>query len=79
MRRTTRVTIGKDLFREIARTRGESSMSERVNALLARALVHERREQMEREAAKFYLKQTASESRERRAYQEAAKVALSRD
>jgi hypothetical protein len=50
-----------------------------VNELLRRGLELERRERLELEAAHFFAKNDHSTTRERKAYSNASKLALSRD
>ena len=78
MRQAKGFTISNDILAEIATTKGSGSTSERVNELLKRALELERRERLELEAAEFFAKDKADSRRERRAYQNASKAALSR-
>lgn len=78
MRQAKSFTISNEILAEIATTKGSGSTSERVNGLLKRALDMERRERLEIEAAEFFAKDKADSGRERRAYQNASKQALSR-
>lgn len=78
MRQAKSFTISNEILAEIANTKGSGSTSERVNELLKLALEVERRERLESEAAEFFAKHKPDSSRERRAYQNAAKQALSR-
>ncbi len=77
------MTISEDVIAEIANTKRGRSLSERVNELLRRALVLERRERLEQEAAEFFAgekernhKDTAAE---KHAYSKASKRSLARD
>jgi hypothetical protein len=77
MREAKSFTINSDVLAEIADTRGKESTSERVNALLKKALELERRERLEREAAEFFGRDI-DDTGERAAYRKAAKTVLSR-
>jgi hypothetical protein len=79
MKQAKTFTISSDILAEIAHTKGDGSTSERVNQLLRRALVLERREDLEREAAEFFAEDSETSIREREAYQKASKKSLSRD
>jgi predicted CopG family antitoxin len=83
MRKATSLTIGEDVIAEIANTKNDRSLSDRVNELLKRALLLERRERLEKEAAEFFAGERARNSKEvaaeRRAYQNATKRSLARD
>jgi predicted CopG family antitoxin len=83
MRKATSLTIGEDVIAEIANTKNDRSLSDRVNELLKRALLLERRERLEKEAAEFFAGERARNSNEvaaeRRAYQNATKRSLARD
>ena len=77
MRIPKTLTVEDSLLAEVERTKGESSTSERVNELLARALEMERQEELEREAALFY---SGTEDRhEERAFQKASLRSITRD
>jgi hypothetical protein len=78
MRQAKSFTISNEILAEIATTKGAGSTSERVNELLKRALEIERRERLELEAAEFFANDEKDSVRERRAYQNASKEALSR-
>jgi hypothetical protein len=79
MRKSTSFTISSDILAEIAATKGKESTSERVNALLRRALEQERRERLERQAAEFFATEDAESARERAAFQKETIRVLSRD
>ena len=79
MRRVKSFTVSEDVLAELEATRGERSTSERVNQLLRLALALEHREQLEQEAAAFFYKENQVATRERSAYGNASKLALSRD
>lgn len=70
------------MLAEIARTKQGKSLSERVNELLRRALILERTEQLEREAAEFFScagSGDKTDAAERRAYRKASGRILMRD
>jgi predicted CopG family antitoxin len=79
MRKVKSFTISEDILAELEVTKGERSASEHVNELLRRALELERRERLELEAADFFAKKDQTATRERNAYSNASKLALSRD
>ncbi len=58
------------MLREVDRTRGRASVSERVNRLLKYALEMERKESLDEEAAQFFAS-APDDREERRAYQKA--------
>lgn len=72
-------TIEPDVDDYIARTRGVSSASERVNELLRTAMIQERYQRLEREAAEFFAKRSAEERRGAKAWQKASSRAVVRD
>ena len=78
MRQARSFTINDEILTEIASTKGTGSTSERVNELLKRALELERRERLELEAAEFFANNGSASVRERGAYHNASKEALSR-
>jgi hypothetical protein len=78
MRQAKSFTISDEILTEIANTKGAGSTSERVNELLKRALELERRERLELEAAEFFANDSSDSARERGAYQNASREALSR-
>jgi hypothetical protein len=47
-------TIDPEIDEYVANTKGDLSASERVNALLRRAMIQERNEELEAEAASFF-------------------------
>ncbi|MGO9646576.1 hypothetical protein SBA1_1190003 [Candidatus Sulfotelmatobacter kueseliae] len=71
-------TVEESLLADLERSRGNRSTSERVNELLKRALEHEAKENLEREAALFY-SENANDRAERRAFQKASIRSLERD
>ena len=70
-------TIDDTLLEQVERSRGKRSVSERVNALLKRALALEQKERLEREAAEFYA--AAHDRTEETAFQKAAARTLARN
>jgi hypothetical protein len=80
MREAKSFTISSDLLAEIMRTKRGSSTSERVNELLRRGLDVEKQECLEKEVQEFFkTPDSANSTRERLAYQKAARRTLSRD
>jgi len=79
MRMAKSLTIDDSILAEIEQAKGQRSMSERVNALLKRALEQERYQRLEQEAARFFSQSGRSERQEARAFQSASKRTLKRD
>ena len=77
MRIPKTLTVEESLLAEVERTKGDGSTSERVNELLARALEHERQDELEREAALFY--SGMGNRREERSFQKASLRSITRD
>jgi hypothetical protein len=77
MRIPKTLTVEESLLAEVERTRGDSSTSERVNKLLARALELERIDKLERDAELFY--SSANDRREERSFQKATLRSITRD
>jgi hypothetical protein len=77
MREATRLiksyTIDPEVDEYVAATKGEHSASERVNALLRRAIIQERDEKLEVEAAAFF---APAQRKRRRSTLELQKAAL---
>jgi hypothetical protein len=71
------LSIDKTVLREIERTRGSESTSERVNRLLRAGLEAEQREQLRREAEIFF--QSTEDRAERRGFQAASVRSIGRD
>jgi hypothetical protein len=72
-------TIDPEIDKYVAATKGERSASERVNELLRRAMLQERDEKLEAEAAAFF---AASQGKRRKGtldFQEAALRTFNRD
>jgi len=77
--RTTRTfSLEREVLRQVERTRGSASTSERVNQLLKVALEEERRKSLHAEAAEFFrtLKQDRAAEK---AFQSASIRSLARD
>ena len=78
-------SLEKEVLREIERTKGTVSASERVNSLIKTGLEAERRSALDREAATFFghassVSSKPPEEREhRRAFQAATLKSLSRE
>jgi hypothetical protein len=79
MRIPKTLTVEDSILRDIERTRGGRSTSERVNELLRRALDEERRRELENEAAVFYSVASRKDREEERAFQRATRRALRKD
>jgi hypothetical protein len=75
---TRSFSLDSAIAREIERTRGSRSASERVNTLLQRALDAERYLRLEREAAEFFAS-PRDEQDEERAFRDAALKVWARD
>jgi hypothetical protein len=72
-------TIDPELDAYVATTKGDASASERVNELLRRAMLQERDERLETEAAAFF---SATQNKRRKGtldFQQAALRTLDRD
>lgn len=78
MRIPKTITVEESILADLERSRGNRSTSERVNELLKRALEHEAKENLEREAALFY-SENKNDRAERRAFQKASIRSLARD
>jgi hypothetical protein len=72
MRIPKTVTMDESVLAAVERTKGERSMSDRVNELLKLALEQEQREVLEQEAARFYAVANRSDRTEERAFQQAS-------
>jgi hypothetical protein len=71
-------TVEESTLADLERTRGDRSMSERVNELLKLALEQEAKHDLEREAAVFF-SGNKNDRTERRAFQKASLRSLERD
>ena len=72
-------SLEKLVVEEIERTKGSVSTSERVNALLKRALELERLKSLEKEAATFFAAESAEEDESREAFHAATLKSLGRE
>jgi metal-responsive CopG/Arc/MetJ family transcriptional regulator len=71
------VSLEKELLREVERTKGKVSTSERLNQLLKAGLEAERRRSLDDEAAAFF--QPDADRAEHRAFQSASVKSISRE
>jgi hypothetical protein len=72
-------TIDPEVDEYVVTTKGECSASERVNALLRRAMLQERDEMLEAEAAVFFAAAQAKRRKGTLEFQEAALRTFNRD
>jgi hypothetical protein len=72
-------TIDPEIDEYVANTKGELSASERVNELLRRAILQERDEKLETEAAAFFAVAQGKRRKSTLGFQEAALRTFSRD
>jgi hypothetical protein len=72
-------TIDSEVDEYVATTKGACSASERVNALLKRAMLQERDEKLETEAATFFAAVQGKRRKSTVDFQEAALRTFSRD
>lgn len=77
-RLTKSFSLDRELIREVERTKGSNSTSERVNALLRAGLEVERQRSLHSEAASFF-KSEASDGSVRQAFQRAGMKSMMRD
>lgn len=77
-RTTKSLSLEKEVLKEVERTRGGSSTSERVNTLLKVGLEVERRQCLHTEAATFF-KHNDDDRTARRAFQSASIKSLARE
>jgi hypothetical protein len=78
VRRTTKsLSLEKDVLKEVERTKGDSSTSERVNSLLKVGLEVERRQFLHSEAASFF--KSDDDRISRKAFQSASIKSLVRE
>ena len=73
------VSLDKAVLREIERTKGAASTSERVNQLLKVALAVERSRRLEEEAAAFFESSSDEDAASRRAFRGASIKSLTRE
>ena len=79
MRISKSFTIEPEISEYVIETKGDRSASERVNDLLRRAMLEEKHERLEAEAAAFFGVVGAKERKESQAYQKAAIRTFQRD
>jgi hypothetical protein len=79
MRKATSFTLDAETASYVRKTKGNRSASRRVDDLLKRAMLLERYEQLEEEAAAFFADEAPAERRARKAFQKAAARSLSKD
>ena len=79
MRISKSFTIESDISEYVTNTKGKRSASERVNDLLRRAMLQEKYERLETEAAAFFAIAGAKDRKETHAFQRAARRTLERD
>jgi hypothetical protein len=72
-------TIDPELDEYVSATKGNRSASERVNALLRRAMIQERDERLEAEAAAFFAAAQGKRRKGTQDFQEAALRTFDRD
>ncbi|HUK43126.1 MAG TPA: hypothetical protein VLW48_01660 [Candidatus Bathyarchaeia archaeon] len=70
VRKTRSFSLDPDVLREVDRTKGQDSASERVNSLLKYALEMERKASLDQEASEFFA-HAPDDREERRAFQKA--------
>ena len=78
-RMTKSLSLEKTLLKEVERTRGGASTSERVNSLLKTALEVERRRSLASEAEAFFGSAQDQDEDSRKAFQSAAIRVLARE
>jgi len=78
-RTTKSLSLDRELLKEVERTKGEVSTSERVNTLLKAALEFERRRGLASEAEAFFRHAPGEEEASRRAFRLASIKALARE
>jgi hypothetical protein len=83
MRTTTRITksytVDPEIDAYVSVTKGKLSASERINALLKRAIMQEHKEKLESEAAIFFAAVQTKERKSTLDFQQAALRTLDRD
>lgn len=78
-RTTKSFSLEKEVLKEVERTKGAISTSERVNNLLKVGLEVERQECLHTEAAAFFKAESGSDRTSRLAFQNASIKSISRD
>ena len=80
MRATKCLSLDEDLLQRLEKTKGKSSVSERVNVLLRTALELEQQQALHAEAEAFFAPDTADDDRAaRKAFQAASVKSLARE
>lgn len=79
MRFSKSFTVDRSILDYLQRTHSSGSRSERVNALLRRAILAEQYEALEREAAEFFAAAGRTERAGSRAFAAASHRAITRD
>jgi hypothetical protein len=79
MRIAKTFTVEESVLAVVERTKGDRSMSERVNELLKLALEQEQRGVLEREAALFYSAPSQNDRQQERAFHKASLRSFTRD
>jgi hypothetical protein len=78
--RTTKTfSLEKEVLKEVERTKGYVSTSERVNELLKVGLEAERQRSLHAEVAAFFASAAASDQTSRKAFQDASIKSITRD
>lgn len=78
-RTTKSFSLEKEVLKEVERTKGAVSTSERVNKLLKVGLEIERRQCLHMEAASFFAANSVADRTSRMAFQDAAMKSITRD
>lgn len=79
MRKSVSFTLEPPLLAYLQTTKGRGSRSQRVNELLKRAILLERYEKLEQEAAEFFAAPAKQERAAARAFQQASIKSIARD
>jgi hypothetical protein len=79
MRIAKTFTVEESLLAVVESTKGDRSMSERVNELLKLAIEQEQRDALEREAAVFYSTSSRTERQTERSFKKASRRSFTRD
>jgi hypothetical protein len=79
MRIAKTFTVEESLLAVVESTKGDRSMSERVNELLKLAIGQEQRDALEREAAVFYSTSSRTERQAERSFKKASRRSFTRD
>lgn len=79
IRATRTFSLDKEVLKEVERTRGPASTSERVNQLLKVGLETERRQSLHAEASRFFKSESTEDRKARRAFQSASIKSITRE